>query len=713
MRLLFSAVVCAVALAASVRAEPSDRNDPYLWLEDVHGERAMRWVDEENAKTLGVLEKDSRYSDLYAAALKIAEAKDRIPTPRIIDGEIYNFWQDAEHTRGIWRKTGVADYRTAEPHWQTVLDLDALAEREKANWFNKGEDCERTRQRRCLISLSDGGEDATTVREFDLPTQSFVTDGFTLPRSKQGEGTLEVGDVAWDGPDSILAAREWQPGELTAAGYPYVVKRLTRGQPVSAAVEVFRGKPTDGGYGVAPATLVDADGHSVTLISRPLSTFEAETYLLTSQEAVRLPLPLKSAILGLVAGQLVVSINQDWTAAGAAFRQGSVLSFDLAALKADPADPRPTLVYAPGPREAFDQAVTTRDRLVMTILDDVKGKAFVYTPMPSGWSSTRLDLPDKSTLSLVDADSHSNQAFVSVESFLTPATLDEIDTHTADVGIVKSLPARFDASQDQVEQFEATSTDGTGIPYFVIHPKGMRLDGVNPTILYAYGGFQVPMTPSYSANIGKLWLERGGVFVLANIRGGGEFGPAWHEAGLKTRRQIIYDDFAAVAKDLIAKRVTSPRRLGIQGGSNGGLLMGVEFTEHPELWNAVDIQVPLLDMLRFEQIAAGTSWTGEYGSVSVPEERAFLEKISPYNNLRPGVAYPEPLIWTTTKDDRVGPQHARKFAAKLGGMGYPYMFFEVTEGGHGSGANLKEKARTTALEMTYFTRKLMDEGGTR
>ena len=713
MRLSFSALVCTVALVTSVRAEPSDRNDPFLWLEDVHGERAMDWVAAENAKTLGVLENDPHYAALHAAALRIAEAKDRIPTPRIIHDEVYNFWQDADHVRGIWRRTGIADYRGAEPHWQTVLDLDALAAREKANWFNKGEDCEPTQQRRCLVSLSDGGEDATTVREFDLPTQSFVADGFTLPRSKQGEGTFELGDVAWESPDAILAAREWQPGELTAAGYPYVVKRLARGQPVSAAVEVFRGQPTDGGYGVAPATLVDADGHSVTLISRPLSTFEAETYLLTGQGTVRLPLPLKSAILGLVAGRLVVSINQDWSVAGTAFRQGSVLSLDLAALKADPADPRPTLVYAPGPRAAFGQAATTRDRLLVTTLDDVKGRAFVYTPTPDGWSATRLDLPDSATLDLVDADSHSDRAFVSVESFLTPSILDQIDTRTSEIDTVKALPARFDASRDQVEQFEAASTDGTAIPYFVVHPKAMKLDGANPTILHAYGGFQLSMTPVYSASIGKLWLEQGGVFVLANIRGGGEFGPAWHEAGLKTRRQVIYDDFAAVAKDLIARGVTSPRRLGIQGGSNGGLLMGVEFTQHPELWNAVDIQVPLLDMLRFEQIAAGTSWTGEYGSVSVPGERAFLEKISPYNNLRPGVAYPEPLIWTTTKDDRVGPQHARKFAAKLAGLGSPYLFYEVTEGGHGSGANLAEKPRTTARESPYFPRTPMPDDGAR
>jgi prolyl oligopeptidase len=319
-----------------------------------------------------------------------------------------------------------------------------------------------------------------------------------------------------------------------------------------------------------------------------------------------------------------------------------------------------------------------------------------------------LDLADNASINIIDTDTRSNNAFVNLASFLTPTTLWSVNTATAAITRVKALPALFDASNDIVEQHEATSKDGTKIPYFIVHPRNMPLDGTNPTVLYAYGGFQVSETPFYSGTLGKLWLERGGTFVLANIRGGGEFGPAWHDAALKTNRQRTYDDFYAVAQDLIARKITSPRHLGIQGGSNGGLLMGVEFTEHPEEWNAVDIQVPLLDMLRFEQIQAGASWVGEYGSVSVPAEKAFWEAHSPYNNLKEGVAYPEPFIWTTTKDDRVGPQHARKFAAKLAAMGVPYLFYEVTEGGHGSGANLKESAHTSALEWTYFTMKLME-----
>jgi prolyl oligopeptidase len=700
MRLPLLAPAFALALAAAAHAQPSDQNDPFLWLEDAHGERAMAWVNAENAKTLNVLEKDPRYAGLYADALKIAEAKDRIPAPRIIHGEVYNFWQDADHVRGVWRKTTLADYRAAEPHWTPVLDLDAVAKAEKANWFIKGENCEALAQRRCLVSLSDGGEDAVTIREFDLASRTFVDGGFVLPTGKQRE--------AWEGEDAILVSREWAPGELTASGYPFVVKRLKRGQPLSAATEVFRGAASDGGYGVSPVTLTDGAGNQVSLIDRPISTFESEKYLVTGSGVAKLALPLKSQPQELIAGRLIVSIDQDWTTAGETFKQGSLLSIDLKALRADPAHLKPVLIYQPGPRDSFAEASATRDRLIVTTLDNVRGRAFVYAPTATGWTREALAVPDNVSLGIVDTDNHSDRAFISVTGFLTPSTVSELNARTGAMQVVKTLPAKFDASKDVVEQFQATSKDGTKVPYFVVHPKAMPLDGSNPTILYAYGGFQVSMTPAYSANIGKLWLERGGVYVLANIRGGGEFGPAWHEAGLKTHRQVIYDDFAAVAEDLIAKKITSPRRLGIEGGSNGGLLMGVEFTERPDLWHAVDIQVPLLDMLRFEKIAAGTSWVGEYGSVSVPEERAFLEKISPYNNLKPGVAYPEPFVWTTTKDDRVGPQHARKFAAKLAALGDPYLFYEVTEGGHGSGANLKERAKTTALEITYFTRKLMD-----
>jgi prolyl oligopeptidase len=366
-------------------------------------------------------------------------------------------------------------------------------------------------------------------------------------------------------------------------------------------------------------------------------------------------------------------------------------------------------VFAPTATEFAQRVATTRNRLLVTTLESVQGRVYSYTFSAKGaWTRRKLDVPGNLTVSIVSANWSDDQFFLSVEGFLTPSSLLLGDAGAGTLKQAKTLPAQFDASGEVVEQLEAVSKDGTKVPYFVVRRKDIRYDGANPTLLTAYGGFQVSETPTYSATVGKLWLERGGVYVLANIRGGGEFGPAWHEAGLKTHRQRIYDDFAAVGRDLVTRRITSPRRLGIVGGSNGGLLMGVEMTQHPEMWSAIVINVPLLDMLRFEQIAAGASWVGEYGSVSVPQERAFLASISPYHQLKASVTYPEPLIFTTTKDDRVGPVHARKFAAKMEELKKPFLYEEIVEGGHNTGADLKEQAKTFAMRYTYLTRKLMD-----
>ena len=410
----------------------------------------------------------------------------------------------------------------------------------------------------------------------------------------------------------------------------------------------------------------------------------------------------------MVDGQVIVQLSQPWVEGTTRIASGALASFDASRAQADPTHLEPVPVYEPGPRESVGSAAETRNRLVATIYQNVRGHVFVFSRSANNaWMRKQLTFPENVATDVTAANRLGTETFVNVTGFLTPSSVWLADASSGAVASVKAIGAKFDASRDTVEQLEATSKDGTRIPYFVVHPKSMKLDGSNPTILNAYGGFEISETPNYSPMTGKLWLERGGVFVLANIRGGGEFGPAWHEAGLKTHRQVIYDDFAAVAQDLIARRITSPRRLGIMGGSNGGLLMGVELTQHPELWGAVDIQVPLLDMLRYEHIDAGSSWVGEYGSMSNPAERAFWEKTSPYQNLKAGVKYPEPFIWTTTKDDRVGPQHARKFAARMSAMGLPYLFYEVTEGGHGAGANLQERAHTSALEYTYFVRQLM------
>jgi prolyl oligopeptidase len=694
---------CALALLSTPlcawAADPADPADPYIWLETLKNDRVDAWIAAENAKTVAVLEQDPRYPAIYDEALAIAEAKDRIQTPSFWNGSVFNFWQDAEHIRGIWRRTTLDDYRTAQPNWSTVLDLDELSRLEKENWVWKAVDCQRPDENLCLIYLSDGGEDAVTVREFDIRTNHFVPNGFVLPKSKQA--------ITRAAPDALLVARDWGAGTMTKSGYPYVVKLLKRGQKLAAARELFRGKPSD--LRVNPIALRDGDGHQALLIQRKVSYFESETWLLRAGKPVRLSLPPKARVTDLVAGRLLVELEQDWTSDGKSFAQGSLVALDLAAARKDPAHLIPSLVYAPGPRDSLSNIATTRSHLIVNSYTDVKGRAAIYTPTKGGgWTSKAIDLPDNSSIYIVDTDDYSENAFLTVTGFLTPPTLSLVDAASGETTPLKSLPARFDASKDIVEQHEAVSKDGTRIPYFVVHPAELDPNGQNPTILFAYGGFQISKRPYYLTNIGKLWLEKGGSYVLANIRGGGEFGPAWHEAGLKTHRQVIYDDFAAVAEDLIERKLTVPRRLGIEGGSNGGLLMGVEFNQHPDLWSAVYMQVPLLDMLRFEQIAAGSSWVDEYGTVDKPEERAFLASISPYANLRRDVTYPEPFLWTTTNDDRVGPQHARKFAARLAEFGKPYFFYEATEGGHGSGANLEEEARTVAMDVTYFARKLMD-----
>lgn len=703
---LVASLVAAHPARAQQQQASSDSQpaDPYLWLEAQHGERAMAWVHNENAKTTAVLEKDPRFAGLYSEALAVAQSKDRIPSGRFIGGQVYNFWQDSAHVRGVWRRTTLASYRTASPAWTTVLDLDSLARADKANWVWHGANCLPPAERRCMIALSDGGEDANTEREFDLVNRAFVPGGFELPRGKQS--------VTWIGEDTLLVSREWNPGELTKSGYAYIVRRVVRGQPLSAAVEVFRGEPTDE-LGSSAEAVTDGTGHRIVVIRRGVTFFQSKKFIVTPDGIHELSIPAKASLVDMVDGQVIVRLSEPWDAGNTHIAAGSLASFDGAAAEKNPGELSPVAIFQPGPRESVEDAGGTRDALLVALNQNVRGRIFEFTRKRDGtWTSRRLSFPDNLALGVGATNPRGSEAFVTVTGFLTPTSIWLADAKTGAVSKIKSRRAQFDASRDTVEQLEATSTDGTKIPYFVVHPKGMKLDGANPTLLTAYGGFEISMTPNYQDMGGKLWLERGGVYALANIRGGGEFGPAWHEAGLKTHRQIIYDDFASVARDLIARRITSPRRLGIEGGSNGGLLMGVEMTQHPELFQAVDIQVPLLDMLRFEQIDAGASWVGEYGSVSNPDERAFWERTSPYQNLKAGVKYPEPLIWTTTKDDRVGPQHARKFAAKMAAMGDPYLFYEVVEGGHGSGANLKERAHTSALEYTYFTRKLMDDHGT-
>ncbi len=690
--------LCVGQSASGTGPSPAGPIDKYTWLEDVNSPRSVDWVKAEDAKTDAVLKADPRYATNYDTAYAVASDPHRLPVPELRGNEIYNVWRDAQNPRGLLRKTSLSDYATAAPHWYTVIDYDALGKAENVGWVPRGTSCLYPYNRFCMVSLSAGGEDAVTDREFDLQSGQFVPSGFTLPHSKQ--------EVAWVDKDTLLVSRDWGPGTATNSGYPFVVKEWKRGTPLSSAREIARGGPGDQ-LSTEPVVLHDAQGHAAVMIRRGVTFFDFQTFIRTGRGVERLMLPPKADVEDLLDGRLLVHLHADWPVAGEqTFTQGSLVELKLSDVLKDPAHLHPAAVFTPTAQEFLQGAASTRDHLVLTTLEHVQGRAYVYTPGPHGWTRQPLSVPANSSVGIASTGNLDNRFFLAINSFLTPPSVWLGDAAGATLTETKSQPALFDASKDTVDQLEATSKDGTKVPYFVVHPKGMATDGSHPTLLTAYGGFELSETPNYSATIGRLWLEQGNVYVLANIRGGGEFGPAWHEAGLNVHRQRIYDDFAAVGQDLITRGITSSPHLGIEGGSNGGLLMGVEMEQHPALWHAVVIAIPLLDMLGFEHIAAGASWVGEYGSVSDPAQRAFLASISPYQQLKPDVQYPEPLIWTTTKDDRVGPQHARKFAARMEEYHEPFYFDEITEGGHGSGADLKQQAGTNALTFTYLERKL-------
>jgi len=683
-------------------AAPGDiSNDPYAYMEEIEGARAMEFAKAENARSLPQLQNDPRYAGLYADALKIATAKDRIPAVGFAGetGALRDYWQDAEHVRGLWRTTTLASYRTGNPEWKTLIDLDALSKAEGKNWVWKGADCLAPDDRYCLVSLSNGGKDAVVVREFDTQTGKFVDGGFALPEGKHR--------FDWLDKDTLFVVTDWTKDDVTTSGYPFIAKLLKRGQPLSAAKQVFTGQKTDGGYGVQSIVLRDAAGKvQAVVIQRPLDTFNAEYYLLVGDRPLKLDLPKKSQVQGLVSGRVLVSLEEDWAAKN--LKEGDLVDFDLAAFRKTPGALSPTLVLRPSESQSVEQVATTKNRLIVNLLDNVKGEVRSLERKGDAWTSAKLDLPKDSTIGIASASDADDSLIVNVQSFLTPNSQWLADGAGGKAVELRKLPDRFDASKFVTEQFWATSKDGVKVPYFVVHAKGIKLDGSNPTLLNAYGGFLISQSPAYSGAIGKLWLEKGGVFVVANIRGGGEFGPRWHNAGLKLNRMRVYDDFFAVSQDLIDRKITNPKKLGIMGGSNGGLLMGVALTKHPELYNAIVIQVPLFDMIGYDHIGAGSSWIGEYGDPKVPEERAMLMTYSPYQNLKPGQPYPRVFIETSTKDDRVHPAHARKAAARLKEYGYDYLYYENIDGGHAAAANLNERAMRQALEYTYLQQRLMD-----
>jgi prolyl oligopeptidase len=691
---LGSAVTWGAQSVQTTQTTASSAEDPYVWLEDVHGAKSMEWVKAQNARSIPVLQADPDYAKDYAAILKVMDATDRIPYGGLNHQWVTNFWQDAEHPKGIWRRTTFVEYAKAAPKWELLLDLDKLAADEHENWVWKGGDCSPS-YARCILQLSRGGGDAVVVREFDLSSRTFVKDGFELPEAKSASTYLDE--------DTVLFGTDFGPGSMTTSGYPNVVKLWTRGRPVASAAKLFEGKLTDVS---SQPVVMHAKSGTIALVARAPSFFTSEFHLLRQDGTTwQLPLPAGADLKGAQGDQLIFTLRDDWTPEkGTPIAKGSLIAYRLPAQDKPAAAGAVTVLFTPDAHGSIDEVGTGRDAVYASIYHDVTGSVHAFRPGADGhWSDTVLPLPAGGAASIISTNDYGPEAFFGFESYTMPATL-YADSGDGKPVAIKSLPPRFDASNLTTAQFFATSADGTRVPYFVTRQR--TLSGPAPTILYGYGGFEVSETPHYSANFGMLWLTRGGVFVDANIRGGGEYGPAWHQAALQQNRQKAFDDFQAIARDLVTRGITTPRQLGIMGGSNGGLLVSANMVQAPQLFGAVVCQVPLIDMIRYTQIGAGASWEAEYGDPAKPADRAWIMKYSPYQNVSAKKQYPPVFFVTATSDDRVTPVHARKMAARMEAQGHDVLFYENTDGGHAAAADHKQAAEMWALSFVYLKQKL-------
>lgn len=693
--------LCALLLAAPVAQAGDGADDPHLWLEEIEGERALDWVREQNARAQAELEADPRFAPMHAEAKAILTSRERIAYGEIHAGHVYNFWQDETAVRGIWQRADIANYRAGAPRWETLIDLDRLAKDEGENWIHGDIECLAPDYAHCMVELSRGGKDAGVWREFDTGMREFVAGGFVLPEAKS--------QVSWLDADTLMVATDRGAGTLTTSGYPRTVVRWARGTALEGAPVILEGEATDVG---ASVFVEQKSGRAHVFGLRLPSFFERlYTYLDGAGAFTPLPLPRNADYQGVLDGRAIFLLREHWRHGSAEFPQGSVIAYDLAQQTAE-------LIVAAKANQSIEQVGVGETSLLIGYLEDVAGKAARYTRAATtgAWNGTGIVLPANGAVSVVSAGGGTDDALLSFESLTEPESLYYVEKENA--GRIAVTPAFYDAVDVSVVQRFAMSPDGTRVPYFVMGKKAVLATGNAPTVQYGYGGFLAatlplyyddPGRPQHGALAGKLWVSRGGVLVLANIRGGSEYGPRWHQAALKENRQRAFDDFIAISEDLIRSGLTSPQKLGAFGRSNGGLLMGALLTQHPELYAALDIGVPLFDMKRYNKLLAGASWMGEYGDPDQPEDWAFIARYSPYQNLKAGQPYPRIFCYTSTKDDRVHPGHARKAIAALAALGYPYYYYENIEGGHGGTANQDQLAYRTALEYAYFAKMLMPQ----
>ncbi len=685
---------CLISYSDGPAAEkPPQPEDPFLWLEEVDGEKPLAWVHEQNRATLDVLTNHPAFKPIYDKTLEILNSDERIAYPGLRGGFVYNFWQDAAYPRGVWRRTSLAAYRKDQPEWENLLDIAQLAEEENQPWSFKGVTVLRPENNPALVKLSRGGGDAVAVREFDIEKKAFVENGFNLDEAKTR--------VSWLDRDTLLVGTDFGEGSMTSSGYPRQVKIWKRGTPLEEAPLLFEGMTNDVSAG---AYVLHAGRRDYTLVYRNISFYETEYHAYENGRLIRLNLPLDIDLSGIFKGFLLIQPKTDWDTGSVTVPAGALAAVPYDELLTGRQEV--TILFNPLERDSLSAVSTTRDRLLVQVFKGGRfDELFTHTFTDGKWSVEKAAAPERGTLSIVSADDYSDRLFLTYENALSPRTLYYSDA-PGTYERVDGMPDFFDASAFKTVYHEAVSKDGTRIPYSIVLPKDTELNGAAPTLLYGYGGFEVSLQPWYSPVMGAAWLENGGAFAVASIRGGGEFGPAWHEAARAENKQKSYDDFIAVSEDLIKRGYASPKTLGIQGGSNGGLLVGAVAMQRPDLYSAVICQVPLLDMKRYHKLLAGASWMAEYGDPDDPAQWEFIRRYSPYQNLSKDGRYPKIFFKTTTRDDRVHPGHARKMAAKMESYGQPFFYFENTEGGHGAGVTNEQRALMEALGYAYLQQQL-------
>jgi len=679
-------IAAIVTLTTTVAQE-----DPYIWLEEVESEKSMEWVNAQNKITADKLSKVEGFEALKADFLKAYNDKDKIVYPSTIGNYFYNFWKDDNHVRGIWRRMLREDYLAGKTTWETVLDIDELSKTEGKKWVFHGAVWLEPTYDRCLIRLSDGGTDENEVREFDPIAKTFVQNGFFLPSSK--------GSVAWLNKNELILSRNFGAGTMTTSGYPRIVKSWKRGLVLKDAKTIAEYPDTIMGAWAGSSYI---NGKLFAYVSKSNSFYSHETLWMHDGQLTPLKLPNDSDWKGDYKDFLILTLNSDWKIDSITYPSGSLVSVNRRLLYTGKLDVK--LILTPDSKASIDGTMVTKNSLIVNVLQNVQNELHSYNFNGTEWISTKLDVKPFGRISLVDSDKDQTGYFFEYNNYITPSTLYYSDG--PNVKIVQQQKALFNADNLVVHQYEAKSKDGTMIPYYIVHSKDIKYDGTNPTLVYAYGGFNISQKPGYNATTGIGWLAQGGVYVVASIRGGGEFGPEWHKAAMKEKRQNAYDDFYAVCESLIAKKITSQQHMGAFGWSNGGLMAGVVATQRPDLFNAVIIGAPLLDMKRFNKMLAGASWMGEYGNPDIPEEWAYIQKYSPYHNVHKDKKYPEVLFVTSTKDDRVHPAHARKMAARMMEQGHPIFYYETIEGGHGAASTNEQSAFNQALMYSYLKSKL-------